>query len=475
MPAPSVTSTTPPQIIATSTDTDVVVAGAGFTAKTTATFGGTPAKVAFVSSSMVTVTLPASMLGAIGNLDLVLTNPPLCGSSKISLSVRSPASLNPAGWPRHHHDNQNTSATSSIVAPSPKLAWKKFTSAPSSGVLSEGGGFWSGPVVGRPGKSEADVVFVGAPDGTIFSFAQDGAAIYHFTGVGANVYGVDGVAAVRSDGTLYVGVSDAILYAIKPDGTKLWSYTTGQTSDGSAAIAEDGTILYSSDDDHVYALTPDGKPLWNSAAAGEVDSALATSTQAFGTTSPILVFLGGQNGWYCLDGATGAEKWHVAATGLRGASVSSPVIDKDGTLFGVDSGGLAVHIDGFGKVLWSKQIAAGGAGATPALVGDHLYAIGFDGILRALKTSDGSVVWQADVKGTAPSSGELPAPAVDGAGDVFVYSPDGNIHRFAADGTPKGTIAAAPALQEFVMPQLAIGFDGAIYVSGSDGNLSAFK
>jgi outer membrane protein assembly factor BamB len=60
--------------------------------------------------------------------------------------------------------------------------------------------------------------------------------------------------AIGADGTIYVGSIDTNLYAINPNGTKKWVYTTGGSVDSSPAIASDGTIYVGSEDHKLYAL-----------------------------------------------------------------------------------------------------------------------------------------------------------------------------------------------------------------------------
>ena len=54
--------------------------------------------------------------------------------------------------------------------------------------------------------------------------------------------------AVAEDGTIYVGSNDKKLYAVNPDGTKKWEFTTAGTIWTSPAIGADGTL-------HTTALT----------------------------------------------------------------------------------------------------------------------------------------------------------------------------------------------------------------------------
>jgi outer membrane protein assembly factor BamB len=61
---------------------------------------------------------------------------------------------------------------------------------------------------------------------------------------------------IGADGTIYVGSLDNKLYAINPDGSLKWSYTTGHDVRSSPAIGADGTVYVGSDDKKLYAFGP---------------------------------------------------------------------------------------------------------------------------------------------------------------------------------------------------------------------------
>jgi outer membrane protein assembly factor BamB len=54
--------------------------------------------------------------------------------------------------------------------------------------------------------------------------------------------------AVGADGTIFAGSRDHNLYAVNPNGTLRWSYTTGGMMRSSPAIGADGTVYVGSDD-----------------------------------------------------------------------------------------------------------------------------------------------------------------------------------------------------------------------------------
>jgi len=75
-------------------------------------------------------------------------------------------------------------------------------------------------------------------------------------------YDVTSSPAIGSDGTVYVGSRDNILYAINgKSGVKLWEFETGGEVLSSPAIGSDGTVYVGSLDKKLYAIKTDSKGL----------------------------------------------------------------------------------------------------------------------------------------------------------------------------------------------------------------------
>jgi len=68
------------------------------------------------------------------------------------------------------------------------------------------------------------------------------------------------------------------LYAINPDGTKKWEFSTGGNVLSSPAISSDGTIYVGSEDDKLYAINPDGLKKWEFVTECDVYSSPAISS-----------------------------------------------------------------------------------------------------------------------------------------------------------------------------------------------------
>src|SRR3990167_6570234 len=64
--------------------------------------------------------------------------------------------------------------------------------------------------------------------------------------------------AIGTDSTIYVGSYDKNLYAINPDGTLKWSYTTKDNVVSSPAVGTNSTIYVGSYDGNLYAINKDG-------------------------------------------------------------------------------------------------------------------------------------------------------------------------------------------------------------------------
>ncbi len=111
----------------------------------------------------------------------------------------------------------------------------------------------SAPAIGPDGT-----VYVGSVDGL---YAFDGGTGAIQTGFpykpsqdnGANA-DVDSAVAIGSDGTLFFGTAGGTFYAVKPDGTERFHYTTGGRISSSPAIGPDGTVFFVSDDGYLYAI-----------------------------------------------------------------------------------------------------------------------------------------------------------------------------------------------------------------------------
>jgi hypothetical protein len=113
---------------------------------------------------------------------------------------------------------------------------------------------WSSPVIGADGT-----IYVGSDDYKLYAINPDGSQKWSFT----TGFYVGSSPAIGADGTIYVGSNDNNLYAINPDGSQKWSFTTGGGILSSPAIGADGTIYVGSFDNNLYAINPNGSQKWS--------------------------------------------------------------------------------------------------------------------------------------------------------------------------------------------------------------------
>ena len=131
------------------------------------------------------------------------------------------------------------------------------------------GVFYSSPAIGPGGT-----IYVGSADGSLFAVDPDGTLRWRYS-TGGNMRSSPSVAP---DGTVYVGSDDGYLYALNPNGTLKWRYNTQEPIHASPAVATDGTICCGSDDNSLYAINSDGTLKWRYETGGNVAAATTIGT-----------------------------------------------------------------------------------------------------------------------------------------------------------------------------------------------------
>ena len=96
---------------------------------------------------------------------------------------------------------------------------------------------------------------VGSYDDNVYFLKPDGTKIAEFK-TGDGVYSSP---AIMSDGTVVVGSLDGNVYFLNPDGTKKAAFKTGGKVTSSPAVMSDGTVVVGSHDGNVYFLNPPKK------------------------------------------------------------------------------------------------------------------------------------------------------------------------------------------------------------------------
>ena len=142
--------------------------------------------------------------------------------------------------------------------------------------------------------------------------------------------------AIGSDGTIYVGSSDAWpvtdgrIYAINPEGSKKWSIITKESVSSSPTIGKDGTIYIASLDEKLYAINPDGTVKWRHSTIGWPGNPVVANDGTIFVKHHVMVRRTFH--WeHIRDGVDainpdGSKKWEFT---LRDVIFSSPAISSD--------------------------------------------------------------------------------------------------------------------------------------------------
>jgi eukaryotic-like serine/threonine-protein kinase len=205
-------------------------------------------------------------------------------------------------------------------------------------------------------------------------------------------------------------------------------------------------------------------------AAGPAFSAVRWKFDAHGPVrgSPVVipgaaaVVFGSEDGnLYCLDAATGRERWRAA---LGGAVVSTPAVSGDLVVATARERTVAAVDLATGRPRWRFETGKDQPFewgwdywlSSPAIADRRVYVGSGDGRLYALELSTGRELWELPTDGRVRSS-----PAVTD-GVVYVGSMDGRVYAAAADsGKPLWSFAT----EGVTIDQKAAGFDRRSIVS----------
>lgn len=227
---------------------------------------------------------------------------------------------------------------------------------------------------------------------------ENGALLWSFDGAGGP-YVENGA---LSDGLCVVGNSDGKVYALDVDsGALRWSFSTGHRVWASPLIISD-TVYIGSMDRRLYALSlSDGKERWSFRAGG----AFAATPALWNDTLYIGAF---DDRFYAIDARAGGERWNFAGENWFWGT---PVVSA-GIVYATDVNGNVYALDAeSGAKKWKRALGVP-VRAGPAISGDGslLFVGGRDGVLYALSTTDGVVLWSQKGEGQI-----LSTPVVSGS------------------------------------------------------------
>ena len=104
-------------------------------------------------------------------------------------------------------------------------------------------------------------VYAGSLDGFLYALdtSNFGSIKWKYPPGATGLSAIRSSPAIDSDGTVYFGTDDGILYAVNPDGTLKWTFPASGSIGAirsSPTIGPNGIIYVGSDDGNVYAIDP---------------------------------------------------------------------------------------------------------------------------------------------------------------------------------------------------------------------------
>jgi outer membrane protein assembly factor BamB len=305
----------------------------------------------------------------------------------------------------------------------------------------------SSPAIGSDGT-----IYFGSLNDTLYALNPDGTLKWSYSTNG-DIYSSP---AIGSDGTIYFGSYDNYLYALNPDGSLKWRYHAGTSIRSSPAIGSDGTIYFGQMYGEYHhgefnALNPDGSLKWSYPTECDIYSSPAISQDGiiyFGTFS-----WENDTYFYALN-SDGSLRWRYPTSNTR----SSPAIGSDGTIY-FES--YALNPDGTLKWLCEVPIGSPSIGSDGTIYGGGgwFYAI----------NPDGTVKWAFENWAHGrPSSAAL----IGSDSSVYCLLDNGSLEVFNSDGSLKWIYHTGPVRGE---TSPAIGLNGTIYYGCDDGYLYAIQ
>lgn len=215
------------------------------------------------------------------------------------------------------------------------------------------------PTIGTDGSIYFGAIDYSTSNAKLYAIKPDGSKMWtHY--IDNTVYGTP---ALGIDGTIYTTSAVGTLYAINPDGTMKWNFRSRWITYNSVAIDANGVIYWGTGEGKFYAFYPDKTIKWEYVTGSPV-----VTEAAIGRNGTI--YVGSNDNVLHAINPDGSNKWKLS---FSGSIVSSPVLWTDDTIFigtsWPDYKFHAINPDGTSK--W--YATAGGTFYTPA--------IGIDGII----------------------------------------------------------------------------------------------
>lgn len=224
--------------------------------------------------------------------------------------------------------------------------------------------------------------------------------------------------SVISDGIIYVGDKDGILYALNAStGSSIWNYTTLAQISGSSPALSNSIIFIGNKDGKLFALNATtGIKIWNYSMDAMITSSPAISNN--------ILYVGcWDNNIYALNATTGVKIWNYT-TGVN--IVSSPAISNNIVYIGDFNGNMYALNATTGIKIWNYTMDAKIMDSSPAISKGILYIGGYYGKVYALNASTGDPIWNYVVGSQIISSVTINSDI------VYIGNLDSDLYAFNA-------------------------------------------
>ena len=275
-------------------------------------------------------------------------------------------------------------------------------------------------------------------------------------------------------GRVYVGAQSGNLHALGFDGRPLYRFELHESIESEPALDVQADELYvGTERGELYALTPStGKIRWRVASGGAIRRRPVLYRDAVYVITEEDVVEGRARS----DGSVLWSYKRDRSDGFLVAGHAGLSLTPDGRLLTAFSDGTIVALDALdGRAKWERSTAPDApeaepgrpqytdTDATPALVGEHVYAASFGAGLYCLDQRNGSVVWRE------PEWTGITGLSVADEGALLLVSADRGVARF--DVAARRAVWTKPQERGyFGNPEV---HDGLVLLGDSKGSLVA--
>ena len=346
-----------------------------------------------------------------------------------------------SAYPKFQHDQYNSGQSTYQGPLTSAIRWKNTL----MGISHE-----TSPVIGADGTIYIQSVdeSMNPEPFSLFALKSDGSVVWSYT-TGEEP---STTPAIGLDGTIYFGSYDGNVYALMSNGLKKWSYPTGDIIRSSPAIGSDGTIYIAGDDTYLYALNPDGTLKWKYM----VGLPVYLTSPAIGEDDTVYIS--------CYDdeliaiNPDGTVKWFI---NFNFQQITNPAIGPDGTIYVGSDGVYAINPDSTLK--WKY---------TPPQPPENISAVASDGTIYYTTfdtTYDNfymEALTPAATKKWEFTDGDTPLgySAIGSDGTIYFGGMGGYLYAL----NPNGMLKWKYQKPGIVHGSPAIGPDGTLYVANAN-------